>query len=111
MQNDPYAPLPRGRLVAWATFAVVVMLLGALALVMVGIPISRVLLGTAMLGIITLGAVGGALWIAGGKRSPQGVGPANIRLPIRLQKALPFIIAASICYSLFQLFEAIGSIR
>jgi hypothetical protein len=111
MQNDLYAPLARGRLITYAAVAVIVLALGAVALVVVGISVPRVLLATATFGLIMLGAIGGTIWITGGERSPDGVGPANIRLPMRLRKALPYIFAAIICSYLFQLFELIWAKR
>ncbi len=111
MQKDLYAPLTRGRLIAYGLVAVLVLVLGAVALVVVGISIQQVVLATATLGVIMLGTVGGTIWITGGKRSPDGVGPENVRLPIRLRKALPYIFAAVVCSYLFQLFELIWARR
>ena len=111
MQNDLYAPVRRGRLVAYAAVAVVVLGLGALALILVGISITRVLLGTVMLSIIMFGAVAGTIWITGGERSTDGVGPANLRLPVRLRKVLPYIFAAIVFSYLYQLFELVWAKR
>jgi hypothetical protein len=55
------------------------------------------------------GAVAGTIWFSGGRRSVEPVGPAGVKPPARLIKALPYMFTVIALFYLIKLFEAFSS--
>ncbi len=109
MPRDPFAPVARGRLIAYAVVGMLILVVGTIVLAFTGVSLPRALISSVALGMIMLCAVAGTMWLTGGERIANDIGPADIRLPIRLRRALPYMLAAGFLGSLFQLFELVRS--
>jgi hypothetical protein len=67
------------------------MIVGVIAAIVGGAPFWRVILVAAVLGVMFFGTIAGVMWISGGNRSLNNHGRV---VPVRLQKALPYIFGA-----------------
>ena len=60
-------------------------------------------------GLICTGIIAAAMWMSGGRRSDTGVGPANVKMPIRIGKTLPYVFGAVVLLQLLKLLEVLTS--
>jgi len=105
MQKDIFAPVPRRKLATYAAIIIALLVIGVVFVVIGGAPLGRALLFATAIGVMFLGMVAGTMWITGGKRSLNNQGRV---VPIRLQKALPYVLGAILLSYLLQLFALIG---
>jgi hypothetical protein len=105
--SDLFAPMSRRRKIGYAIAALLV--LGTAAFLLGGMDggfsawqLFRTACIVAIPGSLILALIA---WLSGGKKSEIGFGPANLKVPVRLRKALPYIVAIIV---LDYLIQAIG---
>jgi hypothetical protein len=65
--------------------------------------------GTCVAGIPAFALLAFVAWLSGGKRSEAGVGPANVKVPVRFLKALPYLSGIIALFYLMKAMEAFQS--
>jgi hypothetical protein len=104
--QDPFAPLSKKRKIVYAigaalAFVIVTVLLGSME---GGFSAWELLLVAGIVSIPSLAMLVMIAWLSAGKRSGRCVGPANVKVPVRLLKALPYLIGI---VALFYLMKAV----
>lgn len=109
MNNDPFAPLSKKR---WTTYAAILSAVvgGGIALMIsLGDSPPRVVAFFLVATIVLSGFVGAGVWLSSGERSDTPVGPAAIKPPVRLKKAMPYIFAVIVLIQMLKLIEVLGT--
>jgi hypothetical protein len=109
MNRDSFAPISKKKLVVYGCIAAIILLFGCGWLLYLDTPFWRVLLLAVLMIALLGGTVACAVWISGGRRSDVPVGPAGVGLPIRLKKAVPYMIAAIVIIQFVKLIDVLTS--
>jgi hypothetical protein len=107
MSGDPFGLPPKKKLIAYACTCGAILCAGCSFFIYQGVPLWRVLLLVGAAVVVGGGFIVGMIWISGGKRSEVPVGPAGVRPPIRMMKALPYAFALLALFYLLKLIEVI----
>jgi hypothetical protein len=109
MARDPFAPISKKKLGVYGAIAACVLLFGAIIFLRIGIEPWRVALIFCAMAAFTICVIGGVIWLTGGRRSEAAVGPAAVRPPTRLMKALPYMFAVIFIFQLLTLLQMLVS--
>ena len=108
--SDPFAPLSQRKKLGYAIAIVVILVVAAVILGSMndGFSAWDLLRGTCIVGIPAFAMLGVTAWLSGGKRSEVGAGSANVRLPLRFLRALPYMAGI---IALFYVVKAIDAFQ
>lgn len=109
MNHDPFAPLSKKRWTIYATILAAVATGGITLMISLGDSPPRVVAFFLVATIVLSGFVGAGVWLSSGERSDTSVGPAAIKPPVRLKKAMPCIFAAVVLIQVLKLIEVLGT--
>lgn len=109
MSADPFAPLSRTKLLVYSGMATAILITGGATMLYLDVPPWRVLLTVVAFGAF-FGVVAAVMnWATGGRKCDVPVGPAGIRPPVRLMRALPYMVAVIVLFQLLQLLGLLTS--
>ena len=108
--QDPFAPLSKKRKIGYTVCAALVTLIVAVLLGSMegGFSAWQLLRVACLAGIPAFVVLAAAAWLSGGERTESGVGQANVKFPVRLLKAMPYLVGI---IALFYLMKAIETFQ
>ena len=104
--RDPFVPLSRKKKIGYAAAGVIIVVTAAILLGGMdgGFSAWQLLRVMCIAGIPAFAVLALIAWLSGGKRSDPGMGPTNVKIPVRFLKALPYLAGI---IALFYLMKAI----
>jgi len=109
MSRDPFAPPSKKKLLVYSWIGAAVLIAGSVLFIAIGMPPLRAVLFFLGMGAFFAGAIWGYLWLCGGRRSEVAMGPAGVKPPVRLMKALPYMIGLVAIFYLLKIVESYTS--
>lgn len=109
MNHDPFAPPSKKKLLVYSWIGASLLVAGVVLFIAIGVPPLRAALFFLGMGGFFAGAIWGYLWLCGGKRTEVAVGPAGVKPPARLMKALPYMIGVIALLYLLKIIETFAS--
>lgn len=108
---DPFAPLSRKRVLIYSVVGATTLCAAAIGFGSLegGFSPGELLRTAGIAGIPSLAALTFSAWLSAGKRTAHGVGPAGVRLPVRLVRALPYLWGIIALISLIRLIDLLLS--
>jgi len=107
--DDPFGIPSTKRLLAYACVGGVILIGGCVLALHQGTPAWRVVLLAGLVAAICGGVIGAAIWFSRGPRSEVPVGRAQVRPPVRMMKALPYVLGLMVLLYLVKLAETFSS--
>jgi len=110
MRNgDPFGIPSTKKLIAYASGGGTILIGGCAVALYQGTPPWRVLLLAGVMVAICGDAIGAVIWLSRGPRTEVPIGPAQVKPPIRMMKALPYMFGLIALFYLFKFAETFSS--